>query len=95
LLLKTADGEWVDLLYKLVLPPTNVRHPELAEPCPVEWLYDEFGSETVDGKFVFTHSILFTDGTELKLVFRDLLVKKYGAVIVPENEAGLESLLAG
>lgn len=93
--LKTVDGEGVGLLYELAAPPRILRHPGLAEPCPVEWLYDEFDREDVSGRNVLTHSILLTDGTEIQLAFYDLHVKKFGTFVLPSQEAGLEELLVG
>jgi len=68
------DGEegGLQIEYDLAAPAAVTPHPEIAEDCPVEWLYDEWGLTDGDGGGSFVHSILFTDGAELRLVFRNL-----------------------
>ncbi len=69
-LMLDGDGGGLQLEYDLAEPATLTPHPELAEDSPLEWLYDEF---TLAGDAaVFVHSILFTDGSELRLAVNAL-----------------------
>ncbi len=68
-LMLDGDEGGLQIDYDLAAPAAVVPHTEIAEDCPVEWLYDEWG--LTDGG-AFVHSILFTDGAELRLVFRGL-----------------------
>jgi hypothetical protein len=72
-----ADNGGLQIEYKLAAPVVLTPHPEIAEDCPLEWLYDEFDVLEKDGVAVFAHSILFTDGSELRLVFHNLQWKHY------------------
>jgi hypothetical protein len=72
-----ADNGGLQIEYKLAAPVVLTPHPEIAEDCPLEWLYDEFDVLEKDGVTVFAHSVLFTDGSELRLVFHNLQWKHY------------------
>jgi hypothetical protein len=72
-----ADNGGLQIEYKLAAAVELTPHPEIAENCPLEWLYDEFDVLEMDGVTVFAHSILFTDGSELRLVFRNFQWKHY------------------
>jgi hypothetical protein len=72
-----ADNGGLQIEYKLAAPVVLTPHPEIAEECPLEWLYDEFDVLENDSVTVFAHSILFTDGSELRLVFHNLQWKHY------------------
>jgi hypothetical protein len=72
-----ADNGGLQIEYKLAAPVILTPHPEIAEDCPLEWLYDEFDVLEKDSVTVFAHSILFTDGSELRLVFHNLQWKHY------------------
>jgi hypothetical protein len=98
LFLELADeaGTAVQLVYDLVRKPRLRKHPELTERgAPLEWLYDEFDVEEGKGGKVFTHSILFADGQELRLAFRKLSLLPFRKVVVQDrgrDESDLESL---
>jgi len=76
-------NQGVLLHYDLARTLKVVKHPEIREPdTPVEWLYDEFDVKVSGGQKVFTHSILFTDGNELRLGFRNMLAEPYAKTAV-------------
>jgi hypothetical protein len=94
--LDDATGTAVQLVYDLVRKPRLRKHPELAERgAPLEWLYDEFDVEEGKEGKVFTHSILFTGGQELRLAFRKLSLLPFRKVVVQDrerDESDLDSL---
>jgi hypothetical protein len=67
-LMLDGEGGGLQLEYDLTKPATLTLHPEIAEDCPLEWVYDELSA--TDGHFI--HCILFSDGSELRLAFRSL-----------------------
>src|SRR5262245_53775489 len=71
--LDTPSDKGVLLTYALTKRPQLIRHPLLSEQgTPIDWLYDEFDIAKEKAPRVFTHSILFTGGRELRLTFRNL-----------------------
>jgi hypothetical protein len=70
----------VVLTYSLAGPPEV--HQDVLSPAvrsePVAWLYDEleFGKDSRPEEPTFTHSILLSDGREVRLRFRNLTVKR-------------------
>ena len=102
--LDTPKDKGVQLTYELVEPPVGHRHPVLSdESSPLVWLYDEFEVREAAGEAfpTFWHSLLFTNGRELRLHFRELKLQIYEKVFSPmmrplaEDGArgGLESFL--
>jgi hypothetical protein len=96
--LDTPRDQGLLLRYDLQKPPALLKHAELAEiGTPLEWLYDEFDVAKPVQRPVFTHSILFTGGRELRLTFRNLLLTPFAKVLVPAvdgDERDIDSLLA-
>jgi hypothetical protein len=101
--LATPRDEGVQLVYVLVKGPAFLSHPSLQEAkAPLVWLYDEFEVQRTKGAPAFKHSILFANGWELRLSFREMRLTRYKKIFSPtmdhpgENGAreGLESLLA-
>lgn len=72
-LMLDGDGGGLQLEYDLMEPPALTLHPEIADACPLEWMYDELSE--ADGHFV--HTILFSDGSELRLAFRSIRWRHY------------------
>jgi hypothetical protein len=91
--LDDATETGLQLTYDLARKPELLKHPELSEKgTPIEWLYDEFDVKKVRGRRVFTHSILFTGGRELRLSFHKLHLMPYEKVVVQERGGDLDSL---
>jgi hypothetical protein len=67
-----GEGGGLQLEYGLAEPATLITHPGIAEDCPLEWLYDEFALAAEGEGAPIVHSILFTDGSELRLAFTEL-----------------------
>jgi hypothetical protein len=65
--------EFLVLHYRLVVLDEVSHHRRLREErwSPLEWLHDEVDLIPSDDHFEFEHSILFTQGLELRLHFRD------------------------
>ena len=77
----TPSGEFVEFTYILTEPPEvlNAGFPNDLRSDTPHWLYDEFAvsSELPPGTpLVFTHSILLSDGRELRVRFRDLEMRR-------------------
>lgn len=90
----------ISLSYDLTKRAELLKHPALSEPgTPLEWLYDEFNIVTKRrGRPLFTHSILFTGGRELRLTFRSLRLTAFEKVVMPTtagDETDLDALLVG
>jgi hypothetical protein len=70
----------VVLTYSLVGPPEVQKDVLPGAVCsePVAWLYDEldFAKDKRPGEPSFTHSILLSDGREVRLRFRSLTLKR-------------------
>ena len=68
------------LTYSLAGPPQVYPEvlPEAVRSRPVAWLYDEldFASEGRPEGSAFCHSILLSDGREVRLLFRNVTVKR-------------------
>jgi hypothetical protein len=101
--LDTPRDEGVQLVYELVKDPAFLTHPAVREAkAPLVWLYDEFEVQKAKGDPVFKHSILFANGWELQLSFREMRLARYKKVFSPTLDRldidgareGLESLLA-
>ncbi len=94
ILVLDGEGGGLHLEYDLVQPVALTPHPEIAEDCPLEWLYDEFALGGEEGGGAFVHSILFTNGSELRLVFRSMRCGHYsktlfmGGVAMDASDAG-------
>jgi hypothetical protein len=76
LLLESPQKEWLTLRYELAwgMEPELIRNeiaPEDQRPV-FQWLYDEVDIMTSGRLGVFTHSILFTNGLELRLYFYEM-----------------------
>jgi len=90
-LMLDGDGGGLQLEYDLAQPAMLTPHPEIAEDCPLEWLYDEFGVTGKAPDAPSVHSILFTDGSELRLTFTALRCRHFpkamfvGAPAVPQT----------
>ena len=90
-LLLDGDGGGLQLEYDLTEPAALTPPPEIAEDCPLEWLYDEFGVPDAAGKATFFHSILFTDGSELRLTCRALRWRHFAKAMFVGNAASPEA----
>lgn len=70
----------VVLTYSLVEPPAVEPDvlPESVHSAPVAWLYDELDAGGNSGPVgsAFTHRIVLSDGREIHLRFRNVLVKR-------------------
>jgi len=98
--LDEPDDHGVLLHYNLARKHKLLKHPELQDPgTPIVWLYDEFDANRNGDPKLFTHSILFTGGWEMRLVFRGMRVELFEKVVTPDSaEAGenqLEALVVG
>jgi hypothetical protein len=96
--LDASRNEGVLLVYSLAAPPQMIRHPVLSENTDgvqAEWLYDEIDIIGVDNISAFRHSILFTGGVELQLVFYRLKCVPFKRVPLSEANmlGGSEALL--
>jgi hypothetical protein len=98
-LLPEADpSRLVVLTYSLAGPPEVFPDvlPEAVRSRPVAWLYDEldFAGDGRPGVPAFTHSILLSDGREVRLRFRNVTVKRPVPLVpaVPSGDAGTTSV---
>lgn len=56
--------------YYLRKEPEAIRWNQGSDPCPyAEWLYDEVDLKKVENIIFFEHSVLFTNGVELRIPF--------------------------
>ena len=80
----------VELTYSLEDDPQLIDDALPAEFAndPPLWLHDEFSVEN-SLKPVFTHSILFADGRELRIRFVDLQVRQYATFFAAPKGASL------
>jgi len=80
----------VVLTYSLAGPPEVHPDvlPEAVRSRPVSWLYDEldFAGAGQPGGPAFVHSILLSDGREVRLLFRNVTVKR-PVPLVPDVHA--------
>jgi hypothetical protein len=72
--LDTSSPQLLQLVYSLAQNPTIDPHALPAEHCTeqAEWLYDEFAIVPGGPRSLFTHDILWSNGTSVSLVFSDL-----------------------
>lgn len=70
--LDVAPKELLVLQYRSVLLEALIRHDLVGDDCPyIEWLHDEVELVPSAVGRAFRHSILFTNGWELRLTFQD------------------------
>ena len=79
----TPDGEFVEFVYRLVEDPTvhDAGFPDDLKSDAAHWLYDEFEADPVPTQSRFTHSILFSDGRELRIPFSSLEVQRFSPLL--------------
>jgi uncharacterized protein DUF4085 len=71
--LDAPPNELLTVAYTLAGSPQVSKEPFLAgETLPPEWLYDEVEQVQEGGRRHFVHSILFSNGWEARLPFRDV-----------------------
>jgi len=73
--LDSPRDKGIQIDYSLLSSPKPIVHPSFPKEEPVEWLYDEIDVQRIEAYSVFIHSIFFTGGLELQLVFSDLKIK--------------------
>ena len=91
----------VQITYRLAGEPEFIHHESFSgEGTPLEWLYDEIEVPSEGPYPVVQHSILFTGGQELRLVFHDLKWVRYQKMVSSASgglqggtASALESLL--
>ena len=80
----SPTGEFVELTYFLTEPPrmTDAGFPaDLKSETPY-WVCDEFEADPVTPTTArFTHSILLSDGRELRVRFHDLEVRRFAPLL--------------
>ena len=83
--------QFLEVSYRLAGGPGGglalQRHPALqGDGKPFGWwLYDEFDVLAQGSLSAFTHSILFTGGVELNLIFFGLTVRRLRNLLIPSS----------
>jgi hypothetical protein len=70
--------EVVTLTYELVGEPfiNPDAFPASYRSGVMQFQYDEFDADTINGQVQFSHSLLFSNGWEIRLLFRDVQVSR-------------------
>jgi hypothetical protein len=90
--LDAPAGEGLLLSYQLVAPPHTVEYPKLAAwGAPWEWVqYDEIELLRRKNTQAYRHSILFTGGREVCILFRTLRLTRFQSIVAPPLANGRE-----